>query len=148
MERIPFMKEFVLDTSVVLKWFSEFGECDLDHALQLRQALLRGSVVFMVPELLFYELSNALRYNPHFSPGDVQEAVHSVFDMGLKVKEVDRNVMEDAVSLAYRYNATVYDAYFLALSRAEKKALILADYRFAEKMKGFKEIIKLSEMAL
>jgi predicted nucleic acid-binding protein len=140
------MKGFVLDTSVVLKWFSEFGENDLPQAIQLRQALLDGSVLFIVPELLFYELSNALRYNPSLSSKDVQEALDSVIDMGLAVKGVDKRVMADAISVAFKYGVTVYDAYFLALSRIERKPLIIADYRFAEKVKASKEILRLSDL--
>jgi predicted nucleic acid-binding protein len=140
------MKGFVLDTSVVLKWFSEFGENDLPQAIQLRQALLDGSVLFIVPELLFYELSNALRYNPSLSSKDVQEALDSVIDMGLVVKGVDKRVMADAISVAFKYGVTVYDAYFLALSRIERKPLIIADYRFAEKVKASKEILRLSDL--
>jgi len=140
------MKGFVLDTSVVLKWFSEFGENDLPQAIQLRQALLDGSVLFTVPELLFYELSNALRYNPSLSSKDVQEALDSVIDMGLVVKGVDKRVMADAISIAFKYGVTVYDAYFLALSRIERKPLIIADYKFAEKVKASKEILRLSDL--
>jgi hypothetical protein len=40
------MRKFVLDTSVLLKWFSEFGESDLDRALQLRDSMLAGTVFF------------------------------------------------------------------------------------------------------
>ncbi len=140
------MKGFVLDTSVVLKWFSEFGENDLPQAVQLRHALLDGSVSFTVPELLFYELSNALRYNPLLSSKDVQEALDSVIDMGFTVKGVDKRVMAEAISLAFRYGVTVYDAYFLALSRIERKPLIIADYKFAERVKASKEIIRLSDL--
>ena len=140
------MKGFVLDTSVVLKWFSEFGENDLPQAVQLRHALLDGSVSFTVPELLFYELSNALRYNPLLSSNDVQEALDSVIDMGFTVKGVDKRVMADAISLAFRYGVTVYDAYFLALSRTERKPLIIADYKFAERVKASKEVIRLSDL--
>jgi predicted nucleic acid-binding protein len=140
------MKGFVLDTSVVLKWFSEFGENDLPQAIQLRQALLEGSVLLTVPELLFYELSNALRYNPSLSSKDVQEALDSVIDMGLVVKGVDKRVMADAISIAFKYGVTVYDAYFLALSRIERKSLIIADYKFAEKVKASKEILRLSDL--
>jgi predicted nucleic acid-binding protein len=139
------MKEFVLDTSVVLKWFSEFGENDLDRSLQLRTALLNGSVFFVVPELLFYELANALRYNPRFSPKDVEGAISSVLDMGLDFRAVEQETFREAIKLAYRYNGTVYDTYFLALSIKEGKPLITADYTFTEKLKGFKGIIKLSE---
>ena len=144
MERVAIMKGFVLDTSVVLKWFSEFGENDLPQAFQLRQALLDGSVTFTVPELLFYELSNALRYNPSLSSKDVQEALDSVMDMGFVVKGVDRRVMADAISIAFRYGVTVNDAYFLALARTERKPLIIADYKFVERVKASKEIMRLS----
>jgi predicted nucleic acid-binding protein len=144
MERVAIMKGFVLDTSVVLKWFSEFGENDLPQAFQLRQALLDGSVTFTVPELLFYELSNALRYNPSLSSKDVQEALDSVMDMGFVVKGVDKRVMADAISIAFRYGVTVYDAYFLALARTERKPLIIADYKFVERVKASKEIMRLS----
>jgi predicted nucleic acid-binding protein len=144
MERVAIMKGFVLDTSVVLKWFSEFGENDLPQAFQLRQVLLDGSVTFTVPELLFYELSNALRYNPSLSSKDVQEALDSVMDMGFIVKGVDKRVMADAISIAFRYGVTVYDAYFLALARTERKPLIIADYKFVERVKASKEIMRLS----
>ena len=140
------MNGFVLDTSVVLKWFSEFGENDLDRALGLRRTLLERTILFTVPELLFYELSNALRYNPNLSPEDVQEAVDSVLEMGLDVRRVDKIVMAKAISIAFQYDVTVYDAYFLALSWAEKKPLILADYKFAKKARGFKGILKLSDI--
>ena len=146
MERVAIMKGFVLDTSVVLKWFSEFGENDLPQAIQLRQALLEGSVLFTVPELLFYELSNALLYNPSLSSKDVREALDSVIDMGLVVKGVDKRVMADAISIAFKYGVTVYDAYFLALSRTERKPLIIANYKFAENVKASKEILRLSDL--
>lgn len=140
------MKECVLDTSVVLKWFSGFGENDLDQALRLRQNLLERSILFVVPELLFYELANALRYNPNFLAKDVNEALDSVFDMGLEVRRADKKVMEDATTIGFKFNLPVYDAYFLALSRIEGKPLITADYKFVERMKGTKGIIKLSDI--
>ncbi|MBS3920522.1 MAG: type II toxin-antitoxin system VapC family toxin [Deltaproteobacteria bacterium] len=146
MEREAFMKECVLDTSVVLKWFSGFGENDLDQALRLRQNLLDRSILFVIPELLFYELANALRYNPNFSAKDVNEALDSVFDMGLEVRRADKKVMEDAITIGFKFNIPVYDAYFVALSRIEGKPLITADYKFVERMKGTKGIIKLSDI--
>ncbi len=140
------MKEFVLDTSVALKWFSEFGESDLDQALQLREDLLNGSVFFTVPELLFYEIANALRYNPRFSLKDVQGAIRSVLDMGLDVRTVEQETLREVINLAFKYNSTVYDTYFLALSTREGKPLITADYKFTEKLRGVRGIIRLTDM--
>lgn len=141
------MRGFVLDTSVVLKWFSEFGESDLDRALQLREALLGRSVLFTVPELLFYELANALRFNPHFSSKEVEAAVNSVLDLGLDIRRISQNILSESIRLAFKYDSTVYDTYFLALSHEEGKPLITADYKFTEKLKGVKGIIKLSDIA-
>jgi predicted nucleic acid-binding protein len=76
----------------------------------------------------------------------VQEALDSVIDMGLVVKGVDKRVMAEAISIAFKYGVTVYDAYFLALSRIERKPLIIADYKFAEKVKASKEILRLSDL--
>ncbi len=140
------MRGFVLDTSVVLKWFSESGEGDLDQALQLRQSMLDRNVFFVVPDLMFYELANALRHNPNFSKEDVGRAVHSVFEMGFAVQGVDAGVMGEAISLAFKRNVTVYDAYFLALSRKEGKPFITADYRFMGRVKGIRGIIRLSDI--
>lgn len=141
-----FMREFVLDTSVILKWFSAFGESDLHQALQLREKMFDGSVLFIVPELLFYEMANALRYSPNLSERDVNDALDSILDMGFEVRRVDKKTMQDAIRIAFKYNITVYDAYFIALSRVEGKALITADYRLAERVKGHKGIIKLLDM--
>ena len=91
------MKEFVLDTSVVLKWFSAFGESDLSKALRLRKEMLEGTVVFVVPELLFYEMANALRYNPKLSARDVNGALDSILDVGFEVRRVDKKTMQDAI---------------------------------------------------
>ena len=140
------MRGFVLDTSVILKWFSEFGESDLDRALQLRQSMFERTVLFVVPALLFYELTNALRHNPNFSKKDVEQALHSLFEMGLEAKSVDEEVMEEAISLAFKHGVTVYDAYFLALSMKEGKPFVTADYRFMGRVKGFREIIRLSDI--
>lgn len=141
------MRGFVLDTSVVLEWFSESGENDLDRALQLRESLLEGTVFFVVPDLLFYELANALRHNRNFSKKDVEQAVRSVFEMGLEVKRVNEEVMREAISLAFKHDVTVYDAYFLALSKKEGKQFITADYRFMGRVRGFRDIVKLSDYA-
>jgi len=55
--------------------------------------------------------------------------------------------MEEAISLAFKHEVTVYDAYFLALAKKEGKPFITADYRFMGRVKGFREIIRLSDFS-
>ena len=145
MERITQVKKFVLDTSVVVKWFSR-DEDDAEHANKLRRQIQEGLCVITIPDLLFYELANALRHNPNFTAEDVRVALDSVFDMEFDIRKVDSSVIAAAIDIAFKFNVTVYDAYFLALSQLESKPFVTADYKFAGRIKGFKDIVNLTEI--
>lgn len=138
---------YVLDTSVVVKWFSDSGEDDLEAALRLREGILEGAFPVAVPSLLFYELCNALRFNPKFAARDVKEAVTSVLDMGFSVRDVSADLLERAVDLALGRDITVYDACFLALAEAEGATLITADAKFLARIKGSKRAVGLSRLS-
>jgi len=144
-ERITQVKKFVLDTSVVVKWFSR-DEDDAEHANKLRRQIQEGLCVITIPDLLFYELANALRHNPNFTAEDVRVALDSVFDMEFDIRKVDSSVIAAAIHIAFKFNVTVYDAYFLALSQLESKPFVTADYKFTGRIKCFKDIVNLTEL--
>jgi len=54
----------VADASVVVKWFVE--EDYTDEALRLRDDYVERALEIASPDLLPYEVLNALRYNPSF----------------------------------------------------------------------------------
>src|SRR3990170_5665024 len=139
------MKKYALDTSVVIKWFSKDEE-DAEHANKLRRQIQDGLCDIIIPDLLFYELANALRHNPNFTAEDVQVSLDSVFDMDFEVRKVDNSVIASAIGIAFKFNVTVYDAYFLALSQLESKPFVTADYKFSRRIKGFKDIVNLNEI--
>lgn len=141
------MTGYVLDTSVVFKWFSESDETDLNNAYRLRRGILEGAYSVTVPDLLFYELANALRYNPGLSSEEVIGAVDAIFSLEFDVRSITTDLAAIAVKLAYSWNVTVYDACFLALAQKEKKTLITADYKFYERAKRAKQIVRLSDFA-
>lgn len=145
MERIAQMKKYVLDTSVVVKWFSK-DEDDAEYANKLRRQIQVGLCDITIPDLLFYELANALRHNPNFTSEDVRVALDSVFDLVFDVRKVDSSVIAIAIEIAFKCNVTVYDAYFLALSQLESKPFVTADYKFTGRIKGFKDIVNLTEI--
>jgi predicted nucleic acid-binding protein len=55
---------FVLDASVVLKWFTK--EEDRVLAIEYRDQFLKGKIDIALPDLILYELANVLGYNPNF----------------------------------------------------------------------------------
>ncbi|MCX5815395.1 MAG: type II toxin-antitoxin system VapC family toxin [Proteobacteria bacterium] len=140
------MNSYVLDTSVVIKWFSKYDEDDLDKALSLRNSIQEGLCIITVPDLLFCEVSNALRYNPHFTESDVKDALQSLYDMGFDTVGVEKEILHNAIEIAFKYNVTVYDASFLAISMKLNKAFVTADYKFFERIKDFHAIVKLTDL--
>ncbi|MBU4220605.1 MAG: type II toxin-antitoxin system VapC family toxin [Euryarchaeota archaeon] len=127
---------FVLDASVVIKWFSE--EEYTDRALKLRDDFSKGDIELVVPDLILYEVSNALRYNPDFDETDVADAVGTLFDIGISIIVPNREVINSALNLAYEHKITVYDAYYVALAKEINFKLITADRKLYLKIKDLK----------
>ena len=57
------VKTYVIDASVVIKWFSESNEDDLIKAELLRNDYLDRKIYLIAPDILISEISNALSYN-------------------------------------------------------------------------------------
>jgi len=90
----------------------------------------------VVPDLLLYEISNALRYNNEFSVSDISKAVDSIIDIGITITVPERNLLDKAVVMARKENITVYDAVYIALASEINAKFITAD----EKLKHIKGV--------
>ena len=133
---------FVLDSSVVIKWFSQ--EADTEKALDLRNNFLNGKLEITVPDLQLYEIANALRYNNKLTKSDVTLAVQSLIDIGINIIIPTMDIIESAIELAFKLNISLYDAYFVALANELKFTLITADEKLYRNIKDLK-FIKLLE---
>lgn len=132
---------YVLDASVIAKWFLEEEYSDL--ALSIRKRFVDGDIDLAVPDLILYELANALRYKG-FSASDVKKAIRTLFWMKLRIITPTRDVIEAAVDLAFKYDISFYDSYYLALADALGYMLITVDTKLYNKIKtsGIIEHIK------
>ena len=123
----------ILDASVVVKWFSE--EEYTEKALEIRERIRRGEERVIVPDLLLYELANALNYNPNFNVNDVSYALKSIFDMDLDIVTPLPEIINLAITIAFEYTITVYDAFYIALAKDLRFSFITADARLCERVK-------------
>lgn len=123
-------KTYVLDTSIAIKWCAE--EPDSPDALLLRNQLDKGLIILTAPDLIFYELANALRWNKNFNETDVVRALASFRVLGIQVFLPRPELIENAINLAFRHHCTIYDAIFLALARKIKCQLLTADEKLAK----------------
>ncbi|PIU22884.1 MAG: hypothetical protein COT13_06060 [Chloroflexi bacterium CG08_land_8_20_14_0_20_45_12] len=124
---------FVLDASVIVKWFSE--EQYTAEALDIRGKFLAGECNIAVPDLLLYELANSLRYNPSFNEADVEQAITSLFDMGIDIIAPVSGLITEATKLAFRHDITIYDAFYIALATDLGYALVTSDMKLHQKVK-------------
>ena len=134
----------ILDASVVVKWFSE--EEYTEKALAIRERIRMGEERVIVPDLLLYELANALKYNPSFDANDVSDALTSIFDMDLEIVTPIPEIINLAVALAFDYNITVYDAFYIALAKDLELTFITADRRLCERVRGLDYVEYIGEM--
>ncbi len=104
----------VLDASVVLKWFVH--EEDSSTALRFRDDLYNGERQIVVPDLLLYEVANALRYNREFKADQVGEAVGSLFGMNIEIVAPTTTLLAKAAKAATHLELSCYDAVYLALA--------------------------------
>ncbi|MEM2945934.1 MAG: type II toxin-antitoxin system VapC family toxin [Thermoproteota archaeon] len=74
-------KVLVLDASIAVKWFNV--EPLREKALTIRNRYASGDIDLIAPDLLHYEVANALRYNPRFGVEDVKAALRALEDMGI-----------------------------------------------------------------
>ena len=106
----------VVDASVVVKWFSAPGEASVAQAVDIMENHAREEILLAVPDLLYYEVANALAYNSALSAGNVQLAVRRLFALRLQTWPTNAELMAASLALAREHSITVYDACYVALA--------------------------------
>ncbi len=124
-------KIIVLDASVIVKWFNE--EIYTDNAVILKEKYLKKQCIIYEPSLLFYEVSNALRYNPELGEKDVIQAIQSLIDLQLKIVDVDKWFLK-SITLAYNHGITLYDSAYIALGLSLNAPIYTADEKLEKKV--------------
>ncbi|MFO7773365.1 MAG: type II toxin-antitoxin system VapC family toxin [Dehalococcoidia bacterium] len=138
--------EYVVDASVVVKWFSRSEE-DVENSERLLNSHVAGTSTLVSSSLVLYEVCNALRFNPNFSGQDLSKAVTSLLKLGLELVDFSE-IFESAIALACSQDITVYDAAYIAVSQTRHVPLITADYRLLARIKDIPFVMPLRETDL
>ena len=119
------MSVFVVDASVVLKWF--LPEVHSEAA----RKLLDASHQYVAPDLLFPEVGNAVWKKMRRGEVSREDAGVLVRDIAAIAVETiaARILFEDACAIALASGQTVYDATYLALAVRLETRLVTGDER-------------------
>lgn len=130
------MTPVVLDTSVIFKWSRQPSEEPLvPQALVLLDQYLNGEIEIHVPDLLFYELGNTIKQKRDLLQGNAETILRDVFALGLTVHTLDIDVAASTLRMALHYDATFYDAAFVALAESVRCHLITADRKLHQQLR-------------
>lgn len=129
------MTRWVVDASVAVKWCLPPGSETL--AVEARALLLsyrRRDIQFLVPDLFWPELANALWRAVWKQKIDAEAAIRSYAKIGeLDIPTIPSfEFVPRALQLALSQGRTVYDALYVALALGSGADLITADERLAK----------------
>jgi predicted nucleic acid-binding protein len=137
---------YVVDASVIVKWFLHQQEADRDKALALRDLHISGRSTVHIPYLTFLEVLNAIRFSSKADEEDGETALEALQDLNLAAKLADVDILRKANAIAWGYKITVYDALYVALAEQLGYPLVTADDSMIKKLKGHSIVVPLREL--
>ncbi len=117
-------KTLVIDASVIVKWF--LNEENSEKARVIRSDFEKGKISIIVPELLFLEILNSLKYNK-VKEQNIIAANNILFGLDFDVEGLNEEITLKAVENSVKYNITIYDALYVTLAQVYGTFLITAD---------------------
>ncbi|HLB95703.1 MAG TPA: type II toxin-antitoxin system VapC family toxin [Patescibacteria group bacterium] len=126
----------VVDSSVIIKWFVKQDEQDRAQALWLKNQFLKGQLSLVVPDLVFYEISNVLKTKKEFRRELVRKAIRLLFLYPFQTIWPSSALFLTASKIAYSHELTIYDAVYLALAQELGCPFLTADQKLQVKRKN------------
>ena len=131
------MKNFVVDASVVLKWYLP-DENGVSQALSLLADLVEGALTLHAPNLIDYEFVNAMWVAGKMGRIAVEDrdaAVNNFLNIEITKADIGE-LFESLLKYATETNRSCCDASYLALSEIVKAPLITADRKLYNAVKS------------
>ena len=89
----------------------------------------------MIPDLLFIEVANTLATKTNLAPIQVEEGLDLIYELGLRVENIDKKLLIEASIMAKQKETAVYDMLYAVLAKKLGVELVTADMKFASKAK-------------
>lgn len=128
------MKQLLLDSSVIIKWFKSEKEDKIKEALNFLDHYTDGKIQICIPAITQYELINAAEFDESL-PAEVWNLnIRKFFELNLKVLSLDKKIAEDIYNFGKSQNVSAYDASYIILAKEYKIDFITADQKLVKKV--------------
>lgn len=125
----------VLDASVVLKLVLPTEE--REKVIPFIDDHIAGKVIISAPELIYYEIANALVSRSRLPLDKALQGFERIFDLDIETFALGLDEYAASIDFAHRFRITVYDASYISLARRLKCNFVTADSRLWKKVKEF-----------
>lgn len=125
------MTTVVLDASIIIKWFQQEREEQLEEAEILWKKHLNQDININVPSILYYELYNHLSRNPKT---DITSVMGFIRESDLIETNLDEGLILATVAFVRKYYISFYDASYIALAYELGCDLITADKKLVKQV--------------
>lgn len=123
----------IVDTSVAYKWFSK--EEDLRaQSIQILQDHFDKKVPILVPDLFYYEISNAWATKVKLPLEHIHEYLGRLHSYQIQIAQITYPFLNNIVKFSKKYKVSVYDATYAVLAEERDCDLITADEKFVRQV--------------
>jgi len=134
----------VVDASVVVKWFVE--EENSSKAIEIRDKYVNAELKLIAPEILLFEVLNALFYKKLFSETEMKSVCEALQAYSIELYPLEGDYCYKTIEIAFKNRITIYDAAYVALAVEKDAFVYTADERLknmlAEEYKRYVKILK------
>ena len=131
------MKKYIIDASVVFKWYYKKDEKDTTQA-KIIYALLKTEIyLLLAPELVIYEILNICRLKREIDLEKISRIIKELHD-ALIIVSIEKDLLSKAFEYSRKLNISFYDSIYVALSEKYDAPLITADKKLIEACKETK----------
>lgn len=124
----------VADASIIYKWITEEDTDPDTPALKLLRQFLDDKENVLIPDIVLYELANALSTKTNLAFKEIEQAWNLFERFNLNVVNPSLKFMRKSIKFSRKYHVSVYDASYAVLALEKKCVLLTADNEFAKKI--------------
>lgn len=118
------MTSLIIDTSVAVKWLNQDNEEHIEKADKILEDARDGKVELFAPELLKYEVGNALLFGKKISGNDIKDLMNIFYSLPITFVPENRYLANETYILAQNLSITYYDASFISLAKQNGAILV------------------------